>query len=155
MGHDIPAVVLDLSATGIGIVRSLAEKGIHVYAFDTTGKYEIGKTLYATCGICPNPVSEEEELLQYLISVAGKFVQKAVLFAGSDDFVQQQEGIKWVYLVRDFLSFRQKQRNREMTLLEWIKSLSGKKVDALFNWNDPLSFIGSFVSHLRNLWDRQ
>jgi D-aspartate ligase len=56
MGHDIPAVVLDLSATGIGIVRSLAEKRIQVFAFDTKGKYEIGKTRYATCGICPNPV---------------------------------------------------------------------------------------------------
>ncbi|WP_303046866.1 hypothetical protein [Bacillus sp. MRMR6] len=38
MGHDIPAVVFDLSATGIGIVRSLGEKGIKVYAFDIRGK---------------------------------------------------------------------------------------------------------------------
>jgi UDP-N-acetylmuramoylalanine-D-glutamate ligase len=37
MQHDIPAVVLDLSATGNGIVRSLAKKGIRVYAFDTKG----------------------------------------------------------------------------------------------------------------------
>ena len=44
MRHDIPAVVLDLSATGIGIVRSLRKKGIKVYAFDIKGKYEIGKT---------------------------------------------------------------------------------------------------------------
>jgi hypothetical protein len=35
--HDIPAVMLDLSASGIGIVRSLAKKGIRVYAFDTKG----------------------------------------------------------------------------------------------------------------------
>lgn len=392
MRHDIPAVVLDLSATGIGIVRSLAKKGIQVYAFDTKGKYEIGKTRYATCGICPNPVSEDEELFQFLIRAAGKFVRKAVLYAGSDDFVhfiskhrnalslyyrfllpehpiveavldkrlthelalkanvpcpksfaihdekqleeiidqitfpcilkpvhsskfrnqinhrlykkailveekaqlrenylfyrpigelmiqevipgeeaciysvktffdeqmnliglwmnqklhqfpphfgstslalsirdeeviqsaisflykiqfkglaitefkrdprdgqlkfieinprigltqqlsmacgvnlaylyylsltrqnpspvtKQQEGIKWVYLVRDLLSFRQKQRNREMTLLEWIKSLSGKKVEALFAWDDPFPFIRSFISHLRNLWGRR
>jgi D-aspartate ligase len=40
---------------------------------------------------------------------------------------KQQEGINWVYPVRDFLTFRQKQRNREMTLLEWIKSLSVKR----------------------------
>jgi D-aspartate ligase len=51
MRHDIPAVVLDLSATGIGIVRSLAKQGIKVYAFDTRAKYEIGKTRFATCGI--------------------------------------------------------------------------------------------------------
>ena len=64
MQHDISAVVLDLSATGIGIVRSLKKKGIKVYAYDIKGKYEIGKTRHATCGICPNPVSEEEKLLE-------------------------------------------------------------------------------------------
>ncbi|BAU28301.1 putative ATP-grasp superfamily ATP-dependent carboligase [Aneurinibacillus soli] len=393
MQHDIPAVVLDLSATGIGIVRSLKEKGIRVYAYDTKGKYEIGKTWHATCGICPNPASEEEELLRFLTSIGKNFAEKAVLYAGSDDFVQfiskyrtelsryyrfllpehslveavldkrltyelarkhnipcpktfvihdehqleqiihevtfpcilkpvyssdfrkridhrlykkaimveqaselregylfyrqfgelmiqevipgneaciysvktffdeqmnvigvwmnqkihqfpphfgstalalsvrdeevveacvsflnelqfkglaitefkkdprdgklkfieinprigltqrlsiacgvdlaylyylsltdqnpspvnrQKEGIKWVYLVRDFLSFRQKQKNGEMTFTEWIKCLSGgEKVEALFAWDDPLPFVRSFTSHLRNLWIRK
>lgn len=393
MRHDIPAVVLDLSATGIGIVRSLKEKGIRVYAYDTKGKYEIGKTWYATCGICPNPTSEEEELLHFLTSVGKNFAEKAVLYAGSDDFVQfiskyrtelsgyyrfllpehslveavldkrltyelarkhnipcpktfvihdehqleqiihevtfpcilkpvyssdfrkridyrlykkaimieqaselreeylfyrqfgelmiqevipgneaciysvktffdeqmnvvgvwmnqkihqfpphfgstalalsirdekvveacvsflnelqfkglaitefkkdprdgtlkfieinprigltqrlsiacgvdlaylyylsltgqnpspvsrQKEGIKWVYLVRDFLSFRQKQKNGEMTFTEWIKCLvGGEKVEALFAWDDPLPFVRSCISHLRNLWGRK
>lgn len=70
MRHDIPAVVLDLSATGIGIVRSLAKKGIKVYAFDTRGKYEIGKTRFADCGICPNPVSEGPALILFLTRLA-------------------------------------------------------------------------------------
>jgi D-aspartate ligase len=391
MKHDIPAVVLDMSATGIGIVRSLAKQGIKVHAFDTEGKYKIGKTRYASCGICPNPVSEGEELGDFLINLAQNLGQKAVLFAGSDDFVQfisnhryvlshyyrfllpehtrvqavldkrltyelavkanvpcpktftihdeqqleqiinqitfpcilkpvfsshfrqqidhrlykkaivveeksqlrgeylfyrqfgelmiqevipgeeaciysvktffdedmnliglwmnqklhqfppyfgstalalsireeeviqlaikflteiqfkglaiaefkrdprdgtlkfieinprigltqslsiacgvnlaylyylsltgqnpapvtkQQEGMKWIYLVRDLLSFRQKQKNGEMTFKEWRRSLSGIKVEAMFTWNDPLPFIRSFVSHLRNLWGR-
>jgi D-aspartate ligase len=388
MRHDIPAVVLDLSATGIGIVRSLKKKGIDVYAFDIKGKYEIGKTRHATCGICPNPVSEEMKLFRFLITLGRKFGQKPVLYAGSDDFVRfiskhriillryyqfllpsqplveavldkrltyelavkhnvpcpktfaihderqleqiinevtfpvilkpvfsssfrkrishrlykkaimveeasqlrekyllyrpfgelmlqeiipgdetciysvktffddkmnligiymnqkihqfppdfgssamvlsirdeeviqkavsfltqlrfkglaitefkrdqrdgelkfieinsrigltqrlsiacgvdlaylyylsltgqnpspvtsQQEGVKWVYLVRDFISFLQKRRNGEMTIAKWIKGLSGKKVEALFSWDDPLPFIRSFISHLRNL----
>jgi len=392
MRHDVPAVVLDLSATGIGIVRSLAQTGIKVYAFDTKGKYEIGKTRLATCGICPNPVSEGPALILFLTRLAQKVGQKAVLYAGSDDFVQfisknrfvlshyyrfllpkhtlveavldkrltyelalksnvpcpktfainneeqfeeiidqvtfpcilkpvysshfrtnidhrlykkaivveepsklreeylfyrpfgelmiqevipgnedciysvktffdekmnlvglwmnqklhqfpphfgstalalsirdeeviqlattflkdiefkglaiaefkrdprdgklkfieinsrigltqalsiacgvnlahlyylsltgqnptpvtqQKEGVKWVYFVRDFLSFRQKHKKGEMKFFEWIKSLSGKKVEALFAWNDPLPFVRSFVSHLRNLWGRQ
>ena len=87
MQHDIPAVVLDLSATGIGIVRSLAKKGINVYAYDTKGKYEIGKTRHATCGICPNPVIEETELILFLTDLGKSLGQKAVLYAGSDDFV--------------------------------------------------------------------
>ena len=389
MRHNIPAVVLDLSATGIGIVRSLSEKGINVYAYDIQGKYEIGKTRHATCGVCPNPTSEGAELLRFLTSLGVVFAEKAVLYAGSDDYVQfisnyrtelsqyyrfllpeqavvesvldkrktyelaikhnvpcpktftiqdeqqidqiigavtfpcilkpiyssnfrkrighklykkaimveeasellekylfyrpfgelmiqeiipgdetsiysvktffddkmnligiymnqkihqfppdfgssamvisnrdeeviqqavsflsklqfkglaitefkrdqrdgtlkfieinsrigltqrlsiacgvdlaylyylsltgqnpfpvttQQEGVKWVYLVRDFISFLQKRRKGKMTLGEWIKGLSGKKVEALFTWNDPLPFIRSFISHIRNLW---
>ncbi|MEH7076917.1 carboxylate--amine ligase [Neobacillus drentensis] len=392
MKHDVSAVVLDLSATGIGIVRSLAKQGIKVYAYDIKGKYEIGKTRFASCGICPNPVSEGAALLIFLARMAQRMGQKPVLYAGSDDFVQfisknrfflshyfrfllpkhtlveavldkrltyelavkskvpcpktfeinseeqfeeinnqitfpcilkpvhsshfrtnidhrlykkaivveqpsqlreeylfyrpfgelmiqevipgnedciysvktffdkqmnliglwmnqklhqfpphfgssalalstrdeeviklatnflkdiefkglaiaefkrdprdgqlkfieinprigltqalstacgvnlaylyylsltdqnpapvtvQKEGVKWVYLVRDFLSFRQKQKTGEMSFIQWLKSLSGKKVEALFAWNDPLPFVRSFVSHLRNLWGRK
>ncbi|HEX6593200.1 MAG TPA: ATP-grasp domain-containing protein [Bacillota bacterium] len=392
MRHDIPSVVLDLSATGIGIVRSLKKKGITVYAFDSKEKYTIGKTRHATCGVCPHPVSEEVELRQFLMDFGKKFTEKPVLYAGSDDFVHfmskyrnelcryyrfllpepsiveavldkrltynlavshhvpcpkvivihdekqlddiiqeitfpcilkpvyssnfrkrigprlykkaiqvekasqlretylfyrrfgelmiqelipgdesniysvktffddqmqltgmymnqkihqfpphfgssamvlskrdeeviqkatsflaklqfkglaitefkrdprdgelkfieinarigltqrlstacgvdiaylyylsltdqhpqpvinQQEGVKWVYLVRDFISFLEKRRNKQMTIKEWIKGLSGKKVEALFAWDDPLPFIRSFISHVRNLWKRQ
>lgn len=87
MHKDIPAVVLDLSATGIGIVRSLRKKGINVYAFDVKGKYEIGRTNQAICGVCPSPVSEEADLLQFLTKFGAEFSHKPVLFAGSDDFV--------------------------------------------------------------------
>ena len=389
MNHSFPAVVLDLSATGIGIVRSLSEKGITVYAFDIKRKYEIGKTRYATCGICPHPISEERELLAFLMQLGKRLGGKAVLYAGSDDFVQfiskyrdnlsrcylfllpapsiveavldkrltyelavkhnvpcpkvlvlqnehqlkqvvqditfpcilkptnssafrsripnqiykkaivvneaselrekylfyrqfgelmiqeiiegeetniysvktfydenmnligiytnqkihqfpptfgssamviskrdeeviqkaisflskmnfkglsitefkrdsrdgelkfieinsrigltqrlsiacgvdlaylyylsltnqnpkpvmtQQEGIKWVYLVRYYVSYRQKRKKGEMTFWDWVKGLSGKRVEALFAWDDPLPFIRSFYSHLRNLW---
>ena len=392
MDHDTPAVVLDLSATGIAIVRSLAKNGIQVFAYDTEGKYKIGKTRYAICGICPDPVKQENELIQFLLKAAQIYAQKPVLFAGSDDYVhfisnhrkelsvyyhfllpehtlvetvldkrltyelavkhnvpspktfsiqnaeqlddiieqisfpcilkpvysslfrkkidhrcykkaivteneielrkeyrfyrqfgelmiqevipgeetsifsvktlfdeemnliglwmnqklhqfppqygssalaiskrdeevlqlavsflkecefkglaisefkrdprdgkfkfieinprmgltqclsdacgvnliylyyllvtaqnptpitKQREGIKWVYLVRDFLSFRQKQKEGVMTFREWLKSLSGKKVEALFVWDDPMPFLRSFVSHLRNLWSRR
>ena len=40
---------------------------------------------------------------------------------------EQKEGVKWVYFVRDFLSFRQKQRNGEMTILRMDKELIWKK----------------------------
>ena len=65
--------------------------------------------------------------------------------------MSQKEGIKWVYLVRDYISFLQKRREGKMTFKKWIKGLSGKKVEALFAWDDPLPFIRSFISHLRNL----
>ena len=87
MRHDVAAVVLDLSATGIGIVRSLREKGIKVFAFDIKNKYEIGRTRHATCKICPNPVSEELKLLEFLTVFGANLKEKSVLYAGSDDFV--------------------------------------------------------------------
>lgn len=87
MTHDHPAVVLDLSATGIGIIRSLKQKGIQTNAYDVKGKYEIGKTRYATCGICPSPVADEEALLLFLSNLGERFNKKAVLYAGSDDFI--------------------------------------------------------------------
>ena len=85
--RDYPAVVLDLSANGIGIVRSLGRKGISVFAFDTEQKYRNGRTRYAECGACPHPVFNEGELLQFLLELSRKFPGKAVLFAGADDYV--------------------------------------------------------------------
>lgn len=87
MNTSIPAVVLDLSANGLGIIRSLARKKITVYAFDTKGKYKRGKSRLARCDSCPDPESEEQELLDFLLSFQQKLMQKPVLFAGSDDFI--------------------------------------------------------------------
>lgn len=88
LGQGHPAVVLDLSANGLGIIRSLRRQGIAVYAFDTEPKYQIGKTRVALCGICPHPVYEEEQLLRFLLVLGQTFSQKAVLYAGADDYVE-------------------------------------------------------------------
>lgn len=85
--RDYPAVVLDLSANGIGIVRSLGRKGIPVFAFDTDPKYKNGRTRYADCGPCPHPIFNETEMLQFLLELTRRFSGKAVLLAGSDDYV--------------------------------------------------------------------
>lgn len=87
MDHTIPAVVLDLSANGIGIIRSLYKQGISIYAFDIEKKYRIGKTLHAKCHPCPDPVIEEEKLIALLINLSQKLHTKPVIYAGSDEFV--------------------------------------------------------------------
>src|SRR5699024_4210640 len=66
--------------------------------------------------------------------------------------IDQKEGVKWIYFVRDFISFLEKRRKKQMTTSQWIKGLSGKKVEALFSWDDPFPFIRSFISKVRNLW---
>lgn len=87
MNHEHAAVVLDLSANGIGIIRSLAKKGIDVYAFDTENSYKRGKSRLASCGVCPSPLLEEKELLTFLINLAKELEQKPVLYTGADDYV--------------------------------------------------------------------
>ncbi|MEI5909329.1 carbamoyl-phosphate synthase [Bacillus spongiae] len=81
------AVVLDLSANGVGMIHILADKGIDVYAFDTEGPYQKGKSRLASCAICPSPLTEEAELLSFLIKFAKDFDEKPVLFVGADDYV--------------------------------------------------------------------
>ncbi len=76
MKHEHAAVVLDFSANGIGIIRSLARRGIDVYAFDTEGPYRIGKSRLADCGICPSPLTQEEELLTFLTDFGKRFQAK-------------------------------------------------------------------------------
>ncbi|MEL3972012.1 carbamoyl-phosphate synthase [Rossellomorea oryzaecorticis] len=82
-----PAVVLDLSANGVGIIHALARRGIDVYAYDTKGPYSKGKSRLASCAVCPSPLTEEKALLTFLKGVAIKFDQKPVLYAGADDYV--------------------------------------------------------------------
>ncbi|HZG70795.1 MAG TPA: hypothetical protein VEY51_04585, partial [Chondromyces sp.] len=87
MNHDHPAFVLDFSANGVGIIRSLARKGITVHAYDTEKPYKVGKSRLAHSGICPSPLTNQEELLSFLINEAKKFDKKPVLYTGSDDYV--------------------------------------------------------------------
>ena len=68
-------------------MRSLGRKGIPVFAYDTEPKCRTGRTRYADCGVCPHPVYKERELLQFLLELGHKFSDKAVLFAGADDYV--------------------------------------------------------------------
>ncbi|UII58256.1 carbamoyl-phosphate synthase (plasmid) [Cytobacillus spongiae] len=82
-----PAVVLDLSANGVGIIHALSTKGIDVYAFDTAGPHSRGKSRLATCGVCPSPLTQETELLSFLKDVAMQLEDKPVLYAGADDYV--------------------------------------------------------------------
>ncbi|MGE6897042.1 carbamoyl-phosphate synthase [Priestia flexa] len=81
------AVVLDLSANGLGIIKRLAERNIEIYAFDTEKSYRIGKTKLATCSPCPSPLTEEKELLDVLITLGKKQKHKPVLYTGADDYV--------------------------------------------------------------------
>jgi predicted ATP-grasp superfamily ATP-dependent carboligase len=63
--------------------------------------------------------------------------------------IQHYGNVKWIYLRRDLQSALYHWRRGELTLSDWLRSLRGRKVDALFAWNDPGPFIGDLTRSVR------
>lgn len=82
------AFVLDLSPCGIGIIRSLASMGVQVHGYDCPEKYKKGRTRFADCKPCPDPLTQDEFLLQFLLKERELFHENPILLAGSDEFLQ-------------------------------------------------------------------
>jgi D-aspartate ligase len=51
------------------------------------------------------------------------------------------EGVKWLDSIADFHSFKQYHERGELGFKDWLNSLRGAKVFALFAWDDPLPFL--------------
>ena len=51
------------------------------------------------------------------------------------------EGVKWLESIADFHAFQQYHERGELTFKDWLKSLWGARVFALFAWDDPLPFL--------------
>lgn len=62
---------------------------------------------------------------------------------------QNYGNTKWIYFGRDFQSALHYYRQGELTLREWLRSLRGIKVDAIFAWNDLGPFIGDLLRAVR------
>ncbi len=58
---------------------------------------------------------------------------------------QRYTGVKWVYLRRDFQSALTSWRRGRLTLRDWLRSLRGPKVEALFSWKDPAPFFADLL----------
>ena len=50
-------------------------------------------------------------------------------------------GVKWLESIADFHAFQQYHQRGELTFKDWLKSLWGARVFALFAWDDPLPFL--------------
>jgi len=59
--------------------------------------------------------------------------------------VQKYGNAKWIYFARDLQSAFHYYRNGKLTLSEWLHSLRGVTVDAIFAWNDPMPFIAGLI----------
>jgi len=53
--------------------------------------------------------------------------------------------VKWIHYRRDFQAAASQWWRGDLTLQNWIASLRGPKVDALFSWRDPLPFLADLA----------
>ena len=54
---------------------------------------------------------------------------------------EYREGVKWWESMADFDAFKQYHERGELGFKDWLKSIRGARVFALFAWDDPLPFL--------------
>jgi predicted ATP-grasp superfamily ATP-dependent carboligase len=81
------AFVLDMSSTGLGVVRSLGREGISVVGADFKPDAPGLKSTYCRSLLTPNPVRRPEELLDMLLREGKKLSRRAVLYPASDPYI--------------------------------------------------------------------
>ena len=59
--------------------------------------------------------------------------------------VQKYGKAKWIHMRRDLQSAVYHWRRGELSFMEWIRSIHGRKVDALFDWGDLGPFVGDLT----------
>lgn len=83
-----PVVVLNCGHNGLSIIRELGRRGVkNIYAFDSMRN--IGTfSRYASYVNCPDPLTDESALIEYLIAFGQKQITKPVLFPTNDHWAQ-------------------------------------------------------------------
>jgi predicted ATP-grasp superfamily ATP-dependent carboligase len=81
------AVVLSLFATGLGAVRSLAAGGVEVIGMDSDPSMPGFRSRHCAAELCPDPVTEQELLVDHLRARSATIPRGSVLFPASDAFV--------------------------------------------------------------------
>ena len=82
-----PAVVVTMSYSGLALARSLAKKGVKVYAV-AGSKNEVGmSSRYVKSIVAPNIIKSEKDTVKFLLELAGSIGEKAVLFPTGDAIV--------------------------------------------------------------------
>ena len=86
MNRKHTAIVLGMFETGLGVGRSLGRNGIKVFGLDF--KKDIAfYSKYIEAKLCPHPLNNESQFIDFLISFAKNLSAKPVLFLTSDDFL--------------------------------------------------------------------
>lgn len=79
-----PAYVLGLSATGLGVLRSLGRRRIPLYAATWDPHDPARSSRFAKTRLCPDPVTQPKHLLDFLLAESQRLGQTPVLFTAGD-----------------------------------------------------------------------
>ena len=86
VGRQMEAIVFGLFETGLGVIRSLGQKGIKVTGIDF--KKDIGwYSRYVKPLRCPHPLQQEKEFIAWIQMTFSGDEQKRPVFFTSDDFL--------------------------------------------------------------------
>jgi len=73
------------------------------------------------------------------------------MHGNAGEVTEWQDGIKWTNFEQDVWAARVLQQRGQLTLVEWRRSIAGRKVDAVFALDDLRPFAGYFFALLKSL----
>ena len=82
-----PAVIAGAFQTGVLGVRSLTRRGVRAVCFDCNPMYQGFRSVYGPAHLCPDPDTDPDGWLRFMLGLAGKLGDKPALIASSDQFV--------------------------------------------------------------------
>jgi D-aspartate ligase len=81
------AIVMNMYYTGLGIARSLGERGIRVIGLSAHRGVYGNFTRFAKVRSCPDSREEPEQLLRFLLKLGGEIGDKSIIYPTRDDDV--------------------------------------------------------------------
>ena len=82
-----PVVVAGAFQTAIVLMRNLRRRGVETSCFDCVPGQPGFKTVYGKGWMCPNPDTQPEEWVRFMVELAAKSRTKPVLIPAADQFV--------------------------------------------------------------------
>ena len=82
-----PAVIAGAYRTGVLGVRSLVRRGVRATSFDSDRRYPGFRSAYGHSHACPDPDTDPQAWLNFMIELAVQMRGKPVLIASADQFV--------------------------------------------------------------------
>ena len=82
-----PVVVASVFQTGLNLMRDLLKHGVQTVGVDCHPEHEGFRSRYGKSYLCPNPDTDPEEWVRFMVQLAATLGGKPVLIPAADEFV--------------------------------------------------------------------